>query len=70
VQAIVIAPEHRLVILGLLNDRQLTVLKAELQKTIANTGSDQSDLIVGAIIALLTGCVLVGVAARGRRTTT
>jgi hypothetical protein len=70
VRAFVIAPGNKVVILGLLNERQRGLLKAFLLKRLGNTGSDQSDLVIGAIIALMAGCVLVVVAARGRRTTT
>lgn len=70
VQAFVITPGHHVVVLGLLNERQRGLLKALLVKRIANTGSSDTDLVVGAFIALFAGSVLVLAAARRRRPTT
>ncbi len=70
VRVIVIDPGNKLVVLGLLNPRQLAALKAELLVRLSNTGGDQSDEVVVALVTLLAGLVLVGFVAWSRRATT
>ena len=68
VVAFVIVPGNNLVILGELSPDQVHTLFRELgERRLADTGDDTGPTAIIALLSLVSGCVLVGMAARRRR---
>ena len=65
-QAIVITPGNRLVVLGSLSPPQRALVKAALLRRLAGTGSDDSGMAFAALFAVLAGSALLVMAARRR----
>jgi hypothetical protein len=69
VEAIVIDPGDRVIVLGMLDSTERTELTREIKADLAQTGSSDAGLVGVGLVAILVGSALVVAAAFRRRTT-
>jgi LPXTG-motif cell wall-anchored protein len=68
VEAVVVDPGGKVVVLGMLSPAQVETLERALGAQIARTGSNTSNLVLVGLVVLVVGSALAAFAARARRT--